>query len=398
MPIDPQVFRAAFNRFQAINQAKCGFPLASFRNPASFAFIEEDYKEDVARAAVRAMDAPSWRTAEIGTGVILDRVIHAIEQRGNNLLQWEPRNGPQSRVHAKMLEAREDAAKLSALEKIFFDLYHQNLAGQTEFEALAEICGYRYELLAYLFFIADRHQFLPIRTKSFDKVLLELGFDFKTAWQCSWENYQEFLSAMRTVQSQLQAEGITDATLLDAHSFCWILARTTGDGVPTPPVPARIIRRMFAGSLHEAGSPGAFTPNDAAPPVDMAAVAQRRVASGQIAEEFALLAERERLREEGRADLAERAQKVSDRPGLGFDLQSFDADETPRCIEVKNVSGGNRFFLSDGEWRNSRGRSNYWFYLVSGVDENRPVVTFLAAAQIQPPHLQATQYLVTFTP
>jgi hypothetical protein len=29
---------------------------------------------------------------------------------------------------------------------------------------------------------------------------------------------------------------------------------------------------------------------------------------------------------------------------LGFDIKSFDADETPRCIGVKNVSGGNRFF------------------------------------------------------
>ena len=171
--------------------------------------------------------------------------------------------------------------------------------------------------------------------------------------------------------------------------------RTDKEEVPGP---ARIRHCLFAGRLHDAGQPDAFTPKDDAPPVDMQAVSQSRVASGQIAEDIAFQEEKKRLHQEGRGDLAGRVERVADRPGLGFDIKSFDADETPRCIEVKNVSGGNRFFLTHGEWQNSRTRPNYWFYLVSGVDTNRPLVTFLAAAQIQQHHLQATQYLVTFTP
>ena len=318
MSISLKVFRIAFNRFQAIHRQECGFGLDSFRNPESFAFKEEDYKEDVARVAVRMLDARRWSRAEIGTGAILDRVIRAIEQRGNNLLQWEPRKFRKSRVHSKMLETRSDQTKRLQLETIFFDLYRQKRTGQAEFEALTEICGCRYELLAYLFFIADRHKFLPIRTTSFDKALAELGCNLKTCSQCSWENYQQFLVVMREVQSRLQAEGIVDATLLDAHSFCWILAHNPGDGDLAAQEPARIRRCLFAGSLHEAGQPEAFTPKNDAPSMDMQAVSLSRVASGQIAEDIAFQAEKERLQQEGRSDLAAKVESVSDRPGFGL--------------------------------------------------------------------------------
>lgn len=347
---------------------------------------------------MRVLDARHWSRAEIGTGAILDRVIRAIELRGNNLLRWPPIKGPGSGVHQVLYDTKRKKNLRQKLEKLFFDLYHEKQVGQTQFDGITDICRYRYEHLAYLFFIADRHRFLPISTTWFDKALAELGFDLKTYRQCGWENYQQFLAAMREVQLRLQAEGIADATLLDAHSFCWIFAHFPDDGDLAAPGPARIRRCLFAGKLHDAAQPETFTPKNDAPLVDMQAVSQSRVASGQIAEDIAFQAERERLQQEGRDDLAGRVEKVADRPGLGFDIKSFDADETPRCIEVKNVSGGNRFFLTYGEWQNSRTRPNYWFYLVSGVDTNRHLVTFLAAAQIQTHHLQATQYLVSFTP
>jgi hypothetical protein len=89
---------------------------------------------------------------------------------------------------------------------------------------------------------------------------------------------------------------------------------------------------------------------------------------------------------------------VSSRPGLGYDIKSFDADGKKRFIEVKNVSGGNRFFLSDGEWRNSRARSNYRFYLVSGAERRHQGVSFLPSSQLRREHLQPMHYLVRFSP
>ena len=69
---------------------------------------------------------------------------------------------------------------------------------------------------------------------------------------------------------------------------------------------------------------------------------------------------------------------------------------TDRFIEVKNVSNGNRFFLSEGEWLNSRERLNYWFYLVSKTGSPNAIVSLLSADHLKSTHLRPVQYLVSF--
>lgn len=56
------------------------------------------------------------------------------------------------------------------------------------------------------------------------------------------------------------------------------------------------------------------------------------------------------------------------------------------------------FFLSEGEWLNSRERRNYWFYLVRGIGTNRPRVDRMPATDLKQTHLQPVQYLVRFSP
>jgi len=126
----------------------------------------------------------------------------------------------------------------------------------------------------------------------------------------------------------------------------------------------------------------------------MSQEAEKRTAAGQIAEEIVLAAEKDRLSKAGRAYLADKVESVADRPGLGYDIKSFEQDDTPRFIEVKNISKSDRFFLSEGEWQNSRKRTNYWFYLVSAADSRRPKVSCLPAEKLQPAHLQPVQYVV----
>jgi hypothetical protein len=395
--ISPTRFRRAFERFQAIHVEKCGWPLDRFNNRQSFVFKEEGYKADVRAVAVATLGAKRWTRSMIGSGEILDRVITAIELPGNNLLQWQARNGPQSRAHRRLIEARKQKEDRRELEALFFDLYRTKREAryQSVFEALIVICGRRYELLGYLFFVADPVRFLPIRTTTFDKALKELGVDLKTQGQCGWENYQEFVAAMRAVQDRLRAEGITDAMLLDAHSFCWILARLGDEGAALrEPTPARMV--TFSGNIQDAPEAVARSPKDDAAVRDIKLEAERRHASGEIAEEIALKAEQKRLRDAGRDDLADGVESVANKPGLGYDIKSFETDGSERFIEVKNVSKGKRFFLSEGEWQTSQARSNYWFYLVSGVDNQRPVVTVLPASGLEPQHLQPVQYVVGF--
>jgi hypothetical protein len=391
--ISPSRFRQAFDRIQRIHLEKSGAPLDSFENREPFTQEWEGYKTAIPGRAMAVMQPRRWSKKSIGSGTILESVIQAIELQGNNLLQWEAKNGPKSRVHRPLLDAREKVEACTTLETLFYNLYALNQADQTTFEAITAQCGRRYELLAYLFFIAAPYRFMPLRTTSFDKALSELGVDLKTRGQCGWENYLAFLSALRQVQQSLQAEGISDATLLHAHSFCWILARVSSDPLPSR-LPAAI--KPFEGKLIPAKAGGAFTPKDDAVVRDMQEEARKRQASGQIAEEVAKVAEQERLRREGRPDLAAQVENVADRPGLGYDIHSFDSDGSDRWIEVKNVSNGSRFFLSEGEWRNSRERVNFWFYLVSDIDAPRPTVNLVPALSLQPEHLAPVQYLVHF--
>jgi hypothetical protein len=393
LKISPVLFRRAFNRFQAIHTQECGSPLESLADPSALVTRWEGYKDEVAAQARAILDSQRWTKGMIGSGQILRSVIQAIEIPGNNLLQWEGRNGPTSRVHLRLIEAQENRVGLRELETLFDDLYRRGLANEETFEGLVERCGQRYELLAYLFFIAPAKRFLPLRTRSFDKAMAELGLELRTEGKCGWENYQAFLAAMREVQHCLRAEGLSDASLLDAHSFCWILSQVDagrtdlGSQRPIPILP-------FEGSFQLVDEPAPFSPKDDAQIRDMQAEAEKRRDSGMLGEEVALEAEKDRLIAAGRPDLAARVQSCGDRPGLGYDIHSFEEDGSDRFIEVKNVTRGRRFFLTEGEWLNSRTRANYWFYLVDTVLE---VVRQVPAEHLQREHLRPVQYLVALS-
>jgi hypothetical protein len=327
-------------------------------------------------------------------------VIAAIEQPRNNLLQWDARFGARSRVHLRLLEAADRRGPLKEFEAVFFDLYARHRADGDQFEHLVYLCGKRYELIAYLFFIADRHAFLPIRTTWFDRAFAELGVEFKTVRQCSWNNYQAYLEVIHQVCSSLADEGIIEPSLLDAHSFCWLLAT---DGRPKErrmPPRVRGHLRFFPGVIQEQRSDAENSVADTTGRptndrlIDMHTVAARCIAAGQVAEEIALKEEQNRLLDCRRPDLARRVELVSDRPGLGYDIHSFESDGAARHIEVKHTGQHSTFFLSRHEWEQSRILPNYWFYLVTSTEAIRPSIEMLAADKLALRHLIPVQYLV----
>ncbi len=398
MNISPSRFRHAFDRFQSIHRKACGLELESFGMSGTPVEEWEGYKRDIPRRAREVMSPKRWKQSDIGSGIILKSVIQAIELPGNNLLQWQARKGPDSQTHRRVIAALSDSTACRDLETVFFALFKNGDANRATFGRLVELCGQRYDLLGYLFFIAAPERFLPIRPDSFDKALEELGVDLRTSGQASWENYLAFVNVMQEVQRCLHAEGIADARLLDAHSFCWILARHQDGATSAPLALEPATMRAFSGQLRTAEPAKPFTPRESAEIIDMAEEAEKRRASGQIAEEIALNAEKQRLIDAGHADLAASVESVSDRPGLGYDIRSVEIDGTERFIEVKNVTNGNRFFLSENERLHGQNLPNYWFYLVSRTDSGLPHITCLSAKELTAAHLQPTQYLVRFDP
>ena len=112
---------------------------------------------------------------------------------------------------------------------------------------------------------------------------------------------------------------------------------------------------------------------------------------GRLAEEHALKWEEQRLGGAGLGHLVNKIKDRRDRPGFGYDFESYTAVDKARLIEVKAVArlaDGHRFFLSDNERQVSsrkRNRSSYYFYLVlfdgKGVPDE---VTAVRANELYP--------------
>lgn len=86
--------------------------------------------------------------------------------------------------------------------------------------------------------------------------------------------------------------------------------------------------------------------------LDYAARDEQNRKLGEAGEDWVVEWERERLKSEDRADLAKKIERVSRKDdSLGYDILSFNADETSRKIEVKTTNGSLRtpFLISRNE-------------------------------------------------
>jgi hypothetical protein len=79
--------------------------------------------------------------------------------------------------------------------------------------------------MAYLFFLKDMDRFMPIQPTGFDRVFAEIGLDFRTLRNCSWENYVEFNRILDALRKPIaEAAGLDTIRLVDAHSLLWIFS------------------------------------------------------------------------------------------------------------------------------------------------------------------------------
>lgn len=397
------IFDAQYERFKKAVQDTSHEPFRSFHEGLPFQW--EGYKEHVYEKGRRLLDFKNWKPRDVSTGRILARVIRAIEIDDgpilrNNLVHWLPKHGPQSVTHRVLKEAKNDKEKQKHLEKALFDLFLKDTDYES-FESLIRLGVSRYDLLAYLFFLKDFTRYMPIATSTFDKAFHQLGIGLSMSHQASWENYRLYNDALTQIRDALQdIAGIQEARLIDAHSFCWLLARLKPPATPTK-VTISLPRPLDTfGASHQRDT--AILPIDPAEArvmtekdFDIRAKEQRRL--GRLAQDIAMRSEQERLRVADRADLAAKVKDVSNKPVLGFDIQSYETNGESRPIEVKaarNSANEVSFFLSDNEWCKSRQIQNYYFYVVFGINGSTPQVRTVAAGQVPPESRTPLTYLV----
>lgn len=219
--IDPYLFQRQLEAFKSFVKDRSGVDFVSFAsNP--YTEEQEGYKYKIHSAARDALNIQAWRKSDIGSGKIVAAMIEAIEIPKSNLVPWQARFGKAARPHQLLFEAKAHKSQLPSIEKCLFTLYREE-QNEKSFDELVGIFGKTYPLLAYLFFLKDRSRFLPIAPTFFDRAFKYLGADFKTSHRCSWKNYSAYVDLLGELKAMLAESLAVEVTLLDAHSFAWIL-------------------------------------------------------------------------------------------------------------------------------------------------------------------------------
>jgi hypothetical protein len=127
------------------------------------------------------------------------------------------------------LQLRQDVGHGNSrqqFERVIFDLFCGRADHEASLGRIVELIGRRYPIIAYIFFLADSLQFMPIAPQTFDQAFATLGFATRMTGNCSWENYQAYNDAIRMVQEAfVEWKGIPNTRLIDAHSWIWLMAR-----------------------------------------------------------------------------------------------------------------------------------------------------------------------------
>lgn len=209
MTVNQEILEAAFTDFSDFIKSTSGEEFEAFAT-SKYLNAEENYKYAIYEAARENLANKYWKPEDIGTGKIKQKVNYAINARDNNLVFFLLKSDFARKPNSKELET------------IFFNFYKDKIKDSEAFYQLMNE-GLKYQLIAYLFFIKNRQKFLPISQKIFDKIFQQIGIpEFKTSGNCSWENYIEFCGIIKQVQKYLKAKD-KNTTLIDAHSFLWIL-------------------------------------------------------------------------------------------------------------------------------------------------------------------------------
>lgn len=182
---------------------------------APFLFERETYKYfafENSKPLIKSIKT----TSKYGTGKIRQYLFEAIEI-GYNLVNsfW--------RDNVRGCLDNLNGEKLRTFEKNLHDLYCNNLSAKDFFNYFTSEVGKTYSIVAYILFLKDCKNYVPIATTHFDKFFKDIGLDFSTAYHCSWENYVEYIAILKAIRIILEDKLNLETTLIDSHSFIWCI-------------------------------------------------------------------------------------------------------------------------------------------------------------------------------
>jgi len=182
----------------------------------------ENYKYEVYTNGRKKLDFQKWKAQDIGMGRIHENAINALKVKKNNLVN-----------NYRLKENFAQIDDVKAIEQILFDFYKSKIHDSVSFKKFIDF-GISYNVIAYLFFLKEKNKYLPISQRAFDDIFELIGLaDFKTDGQSTFDNYIQYCDLIKQVQRYLKTKD-KDATLIDAHSFLWILGKMNANTVNKP--------------------------------------------------------------------------------------------------------------------------------------------------------------------
>ena len=132
---------------------------------------------------------------------------------GVNLVHFQQISKVKKRLEKDGRDQFENALKL----------LYEGSDDQKAFAEIVSAIGANFDTMSFLFFLRDPNSYVTVKSSLFDKRFKMIGIDSKLSGNCTWEKYQQFNSWIKEIQNILCDSVNSEFTLIDAHSFLWLL-------------------------------------------------------------------------------------------------------------------------------------------------------------------------------
>ena len=156
-------------------------------------------------------DVENWNVSIAQAGSCVDKFLKAAA--GTNLIDHH-------NVSLIKKALRENGSE--DLEAALVYLFRED-DDYCAFKNIVNIVGAKFDVLGFCFFLKNPKRYMPIRSRNFDKRFSLLGVDSRLARHCDWLKYQDYNRWIEEVHTFLRENLNPAATMIDAHSFLWIL-------------------------------------------------------------------------------------------------------------------------------------------------------------------------------
>jgi hypothetical protein len=215
--IDKYCFDKNFELFKNFIESKDNNKFIGF-DASGYFYSEEGYKENLYIESRKILQYWKWNENSVGSGKIIEKIIRAVNVNNNNLVDWRIRDPK------KLENFFKDVQIVNKFEQYFFDFYHNRISNEDFINKISDEFGKQYSFIVFWFFIKNKSQYLPISANGFDRTFERMGVkNFTVTGKCSWENYKQFLDLIKQTQVLLIEKGYSNTTLLQTHSFLWLL-------------------------------------------------------------------------------------------------------------------------------------------------------------------------------